>query len=90
LARRFGAPIVPVGVVQRMPLAYYALSQINEELRDITLFHGLLHQRGARYRLRFGEVVDPRALTGTDSEAAETLRQTCEALAWIRLRRARP
>jgi len=35
-------------------------------------------------------VVDPRALTGTDSEAAETLRQTCEALAWIRLRRARP
>ncbi len=86
LARRFGAPIVPVGVIQRMPLAYYALSQIHEELRDITLFHGLLRQRGARYRLRFGAPVDPRDLTGSDGEAAETLRQTCEALAWTRRR----
>ena len=86
LARRFGAPIVPVGVVQRMPMAYYALAQIHEELRDITLFHGLLKQRGARYRLRFGEAVDARDLPGSDGEAAETLRQTCEALAWTRRR----
>lgn len=86
LARRFDAPIVPVGVVQRMPLAYYALSQIHEELRDITLFHGLLRQRGARYRLRFGAPVDARTLTGSDSDAAEALRQTCEALAWTRRR----
>lgn len=82
LARRFGAPIVPVGVVQRMPLAYYALSQIHEELRDITLFHGLLRQRGARYRLRFGAPMDARTLAGSDADAAEALRQTCEALAW--------
>lgn len=88
LARRFGAPIVPVGVVQRMPLAYYALSQIHEELRDITLFHGLLRQRGARYRLRFGAPVDPRVLPGSDADAAETLRQICEALAWTRRTRA--
>jgi putative hemolysin len=84
LARRFGAPIVPVGVVQRMPLAYYALAQVHEELRDITLFHGLLSQRGARYRLRFGDAVDPRTLTGDDGEAADALKRTCEALAWTR------
>lgn len=84
MARRFNAPIVPVGVVQRMPLAYYALSQIHEELRDITLFHGLLRQRGARYRLRFGEAIPARSLAGTDADAAETLRQICEALAWTR------
>ncbi|MEQ8404847.1 MAG: 1-acyl-sn-glycerol-3-phosphate acyltransferase [Oceanicaulis sp.] len=84
LARRYGAPIVPVGVVQRMPMAYYALAQVHEELRDITLFHGLLRQRGARYRLRFGEPVDARDLPGTDGEAADALRRTCEALAWTR------
>lgn len=86
LARRFNAPVVPVGIVQRMPLAYYALAQIHEELRDITLFHGLLRQRGARYRLRFGAPLDPRALPGSDADAAETLRRTCEALAWTRRR----
>ena len=86
LARRFAAPIVPVGVVQRMPLAYYALAQIHEELRDITLFHGLLRQRGARYRLRFGAPIPARSLAGSDADAAETLREICEALAWTRRR----
>ncbi|MGJ3231921.1 MAG: 1-acyl-sn-glycerol-3-phosphate acyltransferase [Oceanicaulis sp.] len=84
LARRFNAAIVPTGVVQRMPLAYYALAQVHEELRDITLFHGLLRQRGARYRLRFGAPVDARSLPGDDREAADSLRRTCEALAWTR------
>ncbi|XBQ17078.1 MAG: 1-acyl-sn-glycerol-3-phosphate acyltransferase [Oceanicaulis sp.] len=82
LARRFAAPVVPVGVVQRMPLAYYALAQIHEELRDVTLFHGLLRQRGARYRLRFGDPLDARALPGDDRAASEHLKQICEALAW--------
>jgi 1-acyl-sn-glycerol-3-phosphate acyltransferase len=82
IARRFNAPIVPMGVTQHMPLAYYALSHIHEELRDVTLFHGLLNQRGAHYRLSFGEPVLARDLPGGESEATAELKARCEALAW--------
>jgi putative hemolysin len=82
IARRFNAPIVPLGVTQAMPLAYYILSHIHEELRDVTLFHGLLNQRGAKYRLRFGEPALARDLPGTESEATQVLKDRCEALAW--------
>lgn len=82
IARRFDAPIIPLGVTQRMPLAYYALAHIHEELRDITLFHGLLNQRGAHYRLAFGEGVKARDLAGDDAAATQALKTRCEALAW--------
>jgi putative hemolysin len=82
IARRFDAPIIPLGVTQRMPLAYYALAHIHEELRDITLFHGLLNQRGAHYRLGFGEAIKARELAGDDAAATEALKARCEALAW--------
>lgn len=82
IARRFNAPIVPVGVIQRMPLIYYILSHIHEELRDITLFHGFLRQRGATYRLKFAAPVYGSALPGSDGNASEILKQACEDLAW--------
>jgi putative hemolysin len=82
IARRFDAPIIPLGVTQRMPLAYYVLAHIHEELRDITLFHGLLNQRGAHYRLAFGEGVKARDLAGDDAAATDALKTRCEALAW--------
>lgn len=84
IARRFNAPIVPMGVTQHMPLAYYVLSHIHEELRDVTLFHGLLNQRGAKYRLSFGEAVLARDLPGGEADATQTLKDRCEALAWGR------
>ena len=82
IARRFNAPIIPVGVIQRMPLMYYILSHIHEELRDITLFHGFLRQRGSQYRLKFGAPVLAKAMTGDDQAATTVLKQTCEDLAW--------
>lgn len=86
IARRFNAPIVPMGVTQHMPFAYYAMSQIHEELRDVTLFHGLLRQRGAHYKLSFGEPVFARDLPGSESEATAELKARCEALAWDQAR----
>ena len=82
IARRFNASVTPLGVSQRMPLAYYVLSHIHEELRDVTLFHGLINQRGAEYRLSFGEPVLARDLPGSESEATQALKARCEALAW--------
>jgi len=82
MARKHNAPIIPLGVRQRMPLAYYILAQLHEELRDITLFHGLLNQRGAAYRLRFGAPVRADALPREDQAATDQLKAMCEALAW--------
>jgi putative hemolysin len=82
IARRFNAPIVPVGVIQRMPMAFYVLSHIHEELRDITIFHGLLSQRGATYKLKFGEALLPKAIPGDEQEATDWLKALCEDMAW--------
>jgi len=84
LARRFNAPIVPMGVTQTMPLLYYALAQINEELRDITIFHGLMRQRGKTYRLSFGDPVPARDWPGDEKAATDVIKSACERLAWGR------
>ncbi|MCH8488592.1 MAG: 1-acyl-sn-glycerol-3-phosphate acyltransferase [Oceanicaulis sp.] len=84
LARRFDAPVVPLGVRQRMPLLYYALSQISIELRDMTVFHAFLAQRGKTYGLRFGAPLAARAIPGNDAVAAVHVRAVTEALAWGR------
>lgn len=82
LARRFGYPVIPLGVAQRMPLAYYALAQINEELKDMTVFHGFMGKKRARYRLTFGGAIDPAALPASEVDATEAVRRLCEDLAW--------
>jgi len=82
LARKFKAPITPVGVTQRLSLLYYSLAQVSDELKNMTVFHELLAKKDARYRLRFGETMTHDALPGGDADAAEYLRRTCEELAW--------
>jgi putative hemolysin len=83
LARKFGAPIIPLGVAQRMSLTYYSLAHVSEELKNMTVFYELLAKRSAHYRLRFSEPVAPDALP-TDDVATEALRRRCEDLAWER------
>lgn len=81
LARKFSAPLVPLGVRQRMSLMFYGLGQLSEELKHMTVFHELLAKRGARYRLRFGARLDPHGLPGDDAAATEALRRESERLA---------
>ena len=82
LGRKFGAPVVPLAVRQRMPLLYYVLAQINEELKDMTIFHGLMGKKGARYNLDFLPAMDLSGHTASDAELTETLRALCEDAAW--------
>lgn len=82
LARRFDAPVIPLGVRQRMPFLYYALAQVSDELKDMTVFQGFMDKRRARYKLTFGTPVDPKSLPANEGEATEILRQRCEELAW--------
>lgn len=81
-ARKFDAPITPLGVRARMSFWYYAFDHVSEEIRNMTVFHELLAKKGARYRLRFAPAVAPAALPRDEAEASEILRARCDALAW--------
>ncbi len=81
LARKFGAPVIPLGLKQRMSLMFYGLGQIHEELKHMTVFHELLAKKGALYRMKFAEAVDPADLPEDEAGASEVLRQMTETLA---------
>ncbi|MFP4517997.1 MAG: 1-acyl-sn-glycerol-3-phosphate acyltransferase [Oceanicaulis sp.] len=80
LARKFSAPIVPLGLKQRMSLMFYGLGQIHEELKHMTVFHELLAKRGARYGLKFAECVEPQDLPEGETAATQALRSMSETL----------
>ncbi|MCP2680519.1 1-acyl-sn-glycerol-3-phosphate acyltransferase [Maricaulaceae bacterium NA33B04] len=81
LARKFNAPVIPLGLKQRMSLMFYGLGQIHEELKHMTVFHELLAKRGALYQMKFAEAVDPADLPEDEAGASEALRQMTETLA---------
>ena len=73
-ARKYDCPLVPVRIEARNSWLYYWFWKINEELRDITLFHELLNKKGKRYKITFGPVIRPDALAGDATDVAEALR----------------
>ncbi len=81
LARKFDAPVIPLGLKQRMSLMFYALGQIHEELKHMTVFHELLAKRGARYRMKFAAPVAALDLPESDTAASTALRAMSETLA---------
>ena len=46
LARKFGAPLVPIHVAGPWSFLFHFFDRFSGELRDITLFHELLNKRG--------------------------------------------
>ncbi|WP_233245664.1 1-acyl-sn-glycerol-3-phosphate acyltransferase [Marinicauda salina] len=84
LARKFDAPVVPLGITQRMSAMFYGLGQLHEELKHMTVFHELLAKRGAHYRLSFGEALAAADLAPDDAAATDALRVASERLAWGR------
>jgi putative hemolysin len=81
LARKFQAPVIPLGMKQRMSLMFYGLGQIHDELKHMTVFHELLAKKGALYRLNFADPVSPSSLPDDDAAASEALRVMTEILA---------
>jgi len=81
LAKKFDAPVIPLGIRQRMSLLFYALGQVSEELKHMTVFHELLAKRGAHYCVAFGERVAPADLPRDEDAASARLRAMTETLA---------
>ena len=64
LARKYNTPIVPTHMRARNSWLYYWFWRLNEELRDITLFHELLNKKGKPFEITFGDIIPPTDLQG--------------------------
>ncbi len=75
LARKQGAPVVPLNLDARNSALYYLFCDLSNELRDITLFHELLNKRGSKIRMTFGQAIAPDLFQGDPAELTERLKQ---------------
>ena len=72
LARRHGAPILPVHVSGPPSVLFNLLDRVSLELRDITLFHELLNKRGKAFAVTIGPLIPAEAIE--DDSAAMTFK----------------
>lgn len=75
LARKQGAPVVPLNLDARNSALYYLFCDLSNELRDITLFHELLNKRGSKIRMTFGGMIHPDLLQGEPAAVTKKLKQ---------------
>ncbi|MFP3942367.1 MAG: 1-acyl-sn-glycerol-3-phosphate acyltransferase [Alphaproteobacteria bacterium] len=80
-ARKYGTPVVPLGLTARNSWVYYFFDRFSPELRDMTLFYEMLNKKEQTFAMRFGPAVPVGELEGEPSEAAERLRQLSIGLA---------
>lgn len=80
LARKYGAPVVPLKIRARNSWLYYFFSRVNGELRDITLFHELLNKKGQTFDMTFGGPILAEHLPKNSDEATAMVRAVVEEL----------
>ncbi|MDB5427971.1 MAG: acyltransferase family protein [Phenylobacterium sp.] len=78
LARRYGAPMVPIHVAGPWSGLFHFFNRFSSELRDVTLFHELLNKRGRTFALIVGGPIAPEALEGEPAEAIARLKAFVE------------
>jgi putative hemolysin len=80
VARKYGAPILPIHVAGPWSTLFHLFHGISSELRDITLFHELLNKRGREFRLTVGPPIAPDTLGGEAAEVTLRLKRYVEAV----------
>ncbi|NNE58823.1 MAG: acyltransferase [Hellea sp.] len=80
LARKYGAPIIPLRIKARNSWLYYLYAKINNELRDITLFKEVLNKRGQKFEMVFGAPIQPADIAKNADAATSHIRQIVEKL----------
>ena len=78
LARKHGAPILPMHVAGPPSVLFNLLNRVSVELRDITLFHELLDKRRKRFDLTIGPLIPAQAMDGDAEEITGRLRRHVE------------
>lgn len=80
VARKNNVPIIPLRINARNSAMYYLFALLNNELRDITLFHELFNKSGSSPELTFGKPIDPSTLPKGSAQATQAVRDIVEAL----------
>lgn len=70
LAQKYELDVIPIHIKGHNTLFFYAISYINNELRDMSLFRELLNKSGQRYRLTIGE---PTQIEGNVTETTKKM-----------------
>ena len=78
LARRHGAPVVPIHVAGPHSRLFHWFDRISPELRDITLFHELLNKKRKRFFLKVGKPIPPSRLDIDAARATYALKAFTE------------
>jgi putative hemolysin len=78
LARRHGAPLVPMHLSGPYARLFHLFDKVSDELRDITLFHELLNKRGRTFQLKLGPLVAPDALEGDAQAVSDAIKAYIE------------
>jgi len=80
LAKKYNAPIIPLQIKARNSWLYYIFSNLNGELRDITLFYELLNKKSQKFKLTFGAPIMPQEVPQNAEEATAMIRAIVEGL----------
>ena len=75
LPKKYECPILPAHMVSRNSWLYYWFWDVNEELRDMTLFHELLNKKGRVFKITIGPPIMPDDLPDNNDEATALLRE---------------
>jgi putative hemolysin len=74
LARKKGAPVIPLHIDARNSSLFYFVSKFSGELRDITLFRELLNKKGSYFGMHFGPALAPDTFVGDANQLTTRLK----------------
>ena len=78
LARKYGAPVIPMHVTGPYSRLFHLFDKISQELRDVTLFHELLNKAGKPFGVVVGQPIPPERLDVDAVKATLALKQFTE------------
>ncbi|VDC52021.1 GNAT family N-acetyltransferase [Brevundimonas mediterranea] len=78
LARKYGAPVIPMHVTGPYSRLFHLFDKVSQELRDVTLFHELLNKAGKPFDVVVGRPIPPDRLDGDAVKATVALKQFTE------------
>ncbi|RZJ29569.1 MAG: acyltransferase [Brevundimonas sp.] len=78
LARKYGAPVIPIHLAGPYSRLFHWFDRVSQELRDITLFHELLNKRRTAFQLKVGKPIAPSRLDIDAGKATYALKAFTE------------
>jgi putative hemolysin len=75
LPKRYKCPVIPVHLKSRNSWLYYWFNNIDDELRNMTLFHELLNKKNQTFDFHIGKPIQPEEMLEDDQEAAKELQR---------------